>query len=341
MTLAEKLRAQAEKKAKKRGEKKNGGTSSEAPELPTDLPTNKYSVKTHELVRQAELIAKNGKIKIPETILRVVKRAIQARKRCTAWFSKTGVDNGHSTEGHVHFIEILERIIDMLTEDESVNATTEKKATDEPPTPSTMKYQDFSGSNNRFSNLEIEETDDSADTSATLQDLSATSTVSKGGQRIKTTKIIDIVEAELDNAFDRAFQIFCFFEDLHKIQDFLNETWESYKLGDLDLITAAMTTNAAFDIVRREEEAVFSSISSVAPGSKPRYLDLAPHIFFTDSFRNPSEELSPGEKAARGMRITPFDNFVYLPVARTLMKYEPFAKRKVLVCRFYPLIIVP
>ncbi len=85
------------------------------------------------------------------------------------------------------------------------------------------KHQDFSGLTNRFSNLKIEETDDQA--GITLYELSSTSAVGNGGQKSTKTKAIDIFEAEVDAAFDRVFQIFYFFEDLHTIQDFLYDTW--------------------------------------------------------------------------------------------------------------------
>lgn len=48
--------------------------------------------------------------------------------------------------------------------------------------------------------------------------------------------------------------MYCFFEDLHKIQDFLGETWTSYKNQEIGLTAASFTTTAAIDIVRREGE---------------------------------------------------------------------------------------
>lgn len=78
--------------------------------------------------------------------------------------------------------------------------------------------------------------------------------------------------------------MFCFFEDLHYTQDFLIETWQKYKLNKLDLLTASFVTNAAFDIVRREEEEV---MKIVEPGEKGfSYLSLVAPIFFVDALKD-------------------------------------------------------
>lgn len=107
-SLAEQLREKAAKKAAKKEQKK------QADSQPT-TPTVKYSVGTQDLVRQAEIVSRNiARIKIPDTVLQVVGRAIRARKRCTAWFQKTGLED-ESTETHQHFIGILENVVQILS----------------------------------------------------------------------------------------------------------------------------------------------------------------------------------------------------------------------------------
>lgn len=112
---------------------------------------------------------------------------------------------------------------------------------------------DFSGLSNRFNNLEVEEPEDIVDTSATIQAFSIGNKPAPKS-KVPPPKNVDVYELETDNAYDRAFDVFCFFEDLHRIQDFLAATWRSHKEGLVDLMTATLVTNSAFDIVRREEE---------------------------------------------------------------------------------------
>lgn len=113
---------------------------------------------------------------------------------------------------------------------------------------------DFSGLSNRFSNLEIEEPEEIEDTSAIT--FVNPSTKPKTAAPVS----VDVYELEPENEWDRAFEVYCFFEDLHRIQDFLGDTWSQYKEGTIDLMSATLVSNAAFDIVRREEEEVNSFI---------------------------------------------------------------------------------
>lgn len=53
------------------------------------------------------------------------------------------------------------------------------------------------------------------------------------------------------------------------------------------------------------------------------YIELAMTIFYADSIdlgEDPEEKLAPNES----LRVTPFDNFVYLPTAQVLMKLAKF-----------------
>lgn len=341
MTLAEKLRAQAEKKAKKREEKKNLGAAASEPESVV-LPTVKHTIKTHELLRQAEVVSKNAKIKIPDAIVHVVSRAIKARRRCAAWFQKTGLDNGHSNEGHAHFIEVLEKAMGILKPDFETSNSQGKtdKVAETQATATKSKARstahDLSGLSNRFSNLDVEDTEGLVDTETTIQSLSST-VAGKSAQKTAPPKAVDIYELEYDDSFDRLFDVFCFFEDLHRLQDFLTDTWRKYKTFEIDLLSVSLTTNAALDIIRREEEAVMNFV--FPHSSQLDYTKLAACVFFAESLTmpgGPGAMMSPKES----LRITPFDNFIYLPTARTLMKCQPFFKLKVQVCSFYqPLVM--
>lgn len=182
--------------------------------------------------------------------------------------------------------------------------------------------QDFSGLSNRFSCLEIEDTEDIAETSQTLQSLSNPPAQGTKKAPAKKPSSVDVFELDYDDEFDRMFDVFCFFEDLHRIQDFLTETWTKVKHGKLDVITASITTNAAFDLVRREEQALTADLF----GSSKKvlsYSDLAALIFYAESLRT-GTPTSPRNRP----RITPFDNFVFLPIARSILKFSNFLEIK-------------
>ena len=267
----------------------------------------KYEITTQELLKQADSVAasKEAGIRIPESIVRVVQRAISARRRCAAWFQKTGVhDKDGSTARHVHFVEVLERALSALN----------PSGPADPPPPKLMGATSTSKESsqelaNRFGALDVEELDESLNVAA--------SDVVIANKKPAKSRSIDVYELETQWEIDDAFIIFCFFEDLHRVQKALKETWQSYKAGTCDLVTASVVTTLAFSLVRRAEE----EIISLDPErySKPRSYDaLSLEIFYEESIRkgeDPEAKLASNES----LRITPFDDFIYLPTARTLM----------------------
>lgn len=62
--------------------------------------------------------------------------------------------------------------------------------------------------------------------------------------------------------FEMLFAAFSLFNDILKIREFLQNMWEQYHKGDLDLITVSITSNTAIDIVRRLEQEFFNRFSS-------------------------------------------------------------------------------
>ena len=120
---------------------------------------------------------------------------------------------------------------------------------------------------------------------------------------------------------DDAFAIFCFFEDLHRLQDFVKETWDSYRVGKCDLRVASVTTNLALSLVRRAEEELIANLDPKRYAEPKSYQALSLTIFYEDSFakgEDPKGKLASNES----LRITPFDDFIYLPTARVLMKFQ-------------------
>jgi hypothetical protein len=119
----------------------------------------------------------------------------------------------------------LEEVINILVPDssnKSKEVKTEKPVLPKPKTRS--KKRDFSGLSNRFSNLDVEDAEDIAGASNTVQSLSSTTTVTKSAQKKTPITAVEVYELEYDDTYDRIFEVFCFFKDLHRLQDFLNET---------------------------------------------------------------------------------------------------------------------
>lgn len=90
------------------------------------------------------------------------------------------------------------------------------------------------------------------DAACATQTLSIWKQVAKPYSKPPTS--VEVYELESNDSFGKAFNIYCLLEELHRIQNFLDKTWKSFKLGDIDLFTATIVINSAFDILRRQEE---------------------------------------------------------------------------------------
>ena len=92
-------------------------------------------------------------------------------------------------------------------------------------------------------------------------------------------------------------------------------------------MTCSTTTNLTFDLVRRVDEDIVSQTPTLL--AKPRsYESISTIIFFAESFvrgKDPSQVLGIDES----LKITPFDEFIYLSTARILIKFEQIAAMKI------------
>lgn len=206
------------------------------------------------------------------------------------------VENQYSNEGHQQFIGVLEQtlaIIDRKNEGKT-QADKNGKTTEEDKD----SWQELT---NRFQHLKFEELPDIEEAEASAE--------------------LEVFELEEKSEEVRmSLMIFCFFEDLHRIQDFLHNVWKGYKAGEVNLITASWVTNAAIDLVRQNEKEIVGAAPSIFSG-KRSYDTIAIVIFYAHAFQHGQD---PEAKLASNISLepTPFDNFIYLSTAKILMKFD-------------------
>ena len=327
VTASHRLKGKTRKEAKAAAATSDTSTPKAPDSLP--IPVAKYKLTTKRLLEQAQAVAKSmkPKVQLPPDILKVVQRAIHARQRCAAWFEETKSKNVTSIEGHAHFIAVLQQALNILQpcyDSEEVDTTKQSGVKESKPKKMHGSSRTFGDDlSNRFGNLHVDDIDETLDIT--------TSNVNQAvGKTPKTKSKVEYEEVyELIDEFciDVSFTIFCFFEDLHRIQDFMKQTWMRYVKKELDLMTCAMTTNIALDMIRRAEEDIIDQASALL--KKPRsYEGIAMVIFFAESFakgENPEEAFASSDR----LKITPFDEFIYLSTARILIKFEQIAAMKI------------
>ena len=290
-------------------------------------PSIKYTITTRQVLEQAEYIthyAGPPKIEVPSKIIAVVERAIAARQRFREWYQRIEVEVNEPLDGHAHFIEVLQEALTMLKPAVS-SSSKNPSGVQEPST------QDLS---NRFGALKIHHTDDTL-TAATISDELARSQQGTPKKPSKERDTNDIYEAIVDEMLDHAFSVFCFFEDLHQIQEYLQETWTRYKSNDLDLISATLTTNSALALVQRLEKDLLESLPT-KPQSLRSYESLTLYIYAAAAIRTEAQDALTASHPDM-VELLKLNDFTYLSTARILMKFEHLTSVKTA----YPQPVVP
>lgn len=160
-----KLKGRARKEAREAA-KASKETASNSRNIEPPLSATTYKITTCELLKQADTIAvaasKKAGIEIPESMVRVVQRAINARRRCAAWFQKTGVHDGDgSTVSHVRFVGALARALSVLLPLTRANPSPPK-----PKDATSLLEEPSHQLANRLGTLDVEDLDESLDVAA-------------------------------------------------------------------------------------------------------------------------------------------------------------------------------
>ncbi|OCF77678.1 hypothetical protein I204_01676 [Kwoniella mangroviensis CBS 8886] len=156
---------------------------------------------------------------------RLLDRCIKLRFSCLKRFLSIP---SASNEGHAHFINVLTDVYNIFAEYKNQEFTEETKA-----------YK-LRSPTNRFAELAVEEDEDVEDLADIfLPEPPRPPTVSPA-------RIRCMPEPSREELLLGAL---AFFEDVHHIRDEIIGVWERYKSGKISLITAAVTTNAALELI--------------------------------------------------------------------------------------------
>ncbi|CAJ2500574.1 Uu.00g034270.m01.CDS01 [Anthostomella pinea] len=187
-------------KGKARKAAKDAAKTARVPTKPaatSDAPIFKYTVTTQDLLKQID------------------KAAIKARRRCALWYERTQGSNQSARDGHQHFIDMLQRALNVLRSTDG-----EPEASVSPKNGPNPKATDVDFVRNAFEALEVEDISEDEDDAATQATPPSKST------QVKQTNYV--YELESDKTWELAFAVFSFFEDLHRLRTEMKETYRMY-----------------------------------------------------------------------------------------------------------------
>ena len=156
---------------------------------------------------------------------------------------------------HTHFINILDRVLQVLRP-RSSTPDAEPSLPKRHEVSSPLPDQEIMDVTDNFGILEIEESE--------LEEVNeATSNLPQSTKALPSASSKRILRSyEIETADDDEeiyFALYCLFTDLRAIREFLLDLWHDYRGGQTDLITASLTANLSFDLVRQAEKDLFNS----------------------------------------------------------------------------------
>jgi hypothetical protein len=170
---------------------------------------------------------KKPRVKVPLGTRYVLKRAINTRKKCTAWFqmSTLGEESPEhdSNSTHQHFTSILERVFGILGPNCALAKPSKRPQTTSPAhAKASNDTSSLADLGNRFEALELEELDEKA------VDLLVTEAANVTSRRSSNTKsgsgTIDTYELNVGVKEDLPLLVCCFIGDLHRLREFIKQT---------------------------------------------------------------------------------------------------------------------
>ena len=198
----------------------------------------KYQVPLKQFTTVAKRIASSTdpKIELPRSISRLFQSVVILRKQVSDFFtkitkSKSSAAAQAADAGHRHFISVLEDVLNILRP---------AKPTDE---------TDAAPLVNQFEALTVE--------GPTSPGGSSPPTAGK-----KAAKRAELTEYDIESsaAVENIFAIFAFFKDVNEVRQYLQTVGTDYRGGKLDIMSAAVTTDTAFTLLKHSSEEVQQTI---------------------------------------------------------------------------------
>lgn len=200
------------------GKDAEGGTKVEGEDNNAKAPplAGDYILKIGQFADLARYVADKLPA-IPAEVSHILRRCIHLRNKSAHRFSPAS-DPANDT--HRHFIQVLEEVLAIFSASQR---------------PDNVASESIGDASNRFAILQ---TDDQE--AEDLPDIELPGVSDHEGLQFN-------VEMSLGEAVSA---VVMFFEDVETIRQHIDKLWRDYKHGDVDLVTASVTTNTALELLR-------------------------------------------------------------------------------------------
>lgn len=216
---------------------------------------DEYALRIYHIVPIAEEIAKSGKPLEDPSGMRDLDDAIRTRNEVTAWYNHKG--KGDKT--HPFFILNLKSARDVLLGLFRRDA----KKHDIPDERSTaVCVIAMETSKDDASNDDTPNEEEIVPLESKV--LETTAAFSKKRKKKDATTTIRLTPQEM--ILEQDFQVLCFLYDFNQLRDLVRGVWETYKSRGVSIVTAALVTDLALAILRRNTDALIAEFEEVDTG---------------------------------------------------------------------------
>lgn len=209
---------------------------------------------------------------MPYEVLYALEDALKIRRQHHAWYSSqlsrssSDEDSKHieqSNEAHAAFIDVLQYVHDLFAP--------AKAPANQPPSSisSGKKILEIS---NLFANLKAEDVIEEETNATRAKPSPSAEQPAKPWMVRKSQMLIE----------DKLLELYCLYDDAHKIRTYVRKTWAEYASRKMDIISAAVITQEALELFSEAEksfERKYGTIPEDAPDcAHPRHLDIFYHL---------------------------------------------------------------
>lgn len=212
----------------------------------TCIVKGNYILKVYEYPQIAQHIV-DSRVDIPIKVMVLLKRCIDLRIKC---LNPLGTEPDDSTNTHMFFINTLHRVAFIFTQ-----YMTSLRSDSSSATGPSKQTASWSSANpfNPLAEAALSSEDDHEDD----EDIPL-------GPPPRPDRLIVRVEgvsADVEMSINEAiFSLVAFLRDVTAVRNYLAELWVSYRARQIDLMTAAITTNTALELLRRPHDDILANV---------------------------------------------------------------------------------
>lgn len=240
---------------------------------PGVLPADPKGLMTYHLVPMAHACRVAG-IAMPRQQLTFLERAIDLRRQVSSWYTGGNLAAGHNLRSelddrHRYFNDRLQIVLDMFQAPTASQAPPASAAAAPDTNPARPMV-------NQFSPLHLEGDDDD-DTDADVQQTAPSLPQPLQAPDRAPERVKDLVE-------DPCIELICLLNEMKDIRTHVRWIWRQYLAAKIDIISAGVVTEAAFEWIAIMDEDFCSRNPTLKTWDA-----MIHHVFRTAVFRCPEE----------------------------------------------------